>query len=1136
MTRSALRTALLLASALTAFPTLAEEAPTHSQATAAADPTLEQQFQDPPNSARPRVWWHWMNGNITKDGIAKDMAWMKRVGIGGMQNFDANLQTPQAVEKRLVYMEPDWKDAFRFAATEADRLGLELAIAASPGWSETGGPWVPPQDGMKKLVWSETLVTGGRRFTGKLAAPPTTTGPFQTARDTGGFEASMSGAKQPEPPQYYADARVLAFPVDKPAPAAIPLITGPDGKPLDPAAMTDGDLETFVSIPKSGKDPAITFAYPQPQTIRSASIYLPGAGNVILGANVCPRLEASDDGTTWRAVAEMPSGAAPATASFAPVTARWFRVVFGPAKGNGFTLGAMAPGVDLTPLGGGMNLSMPSVATIKIGDLRLSGEAKVDAFEAKAGYAIQPDYYALSKGVADEPGVDPARVLDITDRMKPDGTLDWVPPRGNWRVLRMGYSLTGKTNHPATREATGLEVDKFDGEAVKRYLDHYIDMYREAAGADMVGKRGVRAILTDSIEVGPANWTPRMVERFKAARGYDPTPWLPALTGVVIGSRARSDKFLYDYRRTLAELISSDHYGTVTKVAHANNLIVYGEALEDRRPSLGDDMSMRSHADIPMAAMWTHDRKAGPRVSYLADIKGAASVAHIYGQNLVAAESLTAFMSPWAYGPADLKRVIDLEFVQGVNRPVIHTSVHQPVDDKQPGFSLWIFGQYFNRHEAWAELARPWVDYISRNSLMLQQGRNVADVGYFYGEEAPLTGLYGFSKVADAPQTNAYDFVSADALATMLKNDGDELIAPGGARYKALYLGGSSRKMTLAALRKIAELAEGGATIVGLKPEASPSLAGDAAEWSSLVAKLWAGGDLTEVGKGRVIASSDIDATLARIGVAPDFDYSGAQNREDLPFIHRKLADGDSYFVVNRRDVPVSVEAKFRVTGKAPELWRAETGQSEPVSYEIRDGVTVLPLQLGADESVHVVFRKPASTPSLTVAPAAPVQLAEIAGPWTVSFQSGRGAPASATMVSLAPLNENADPAIKFFSGEATYARDFTAPRGWKRGQPLWLDLGEAREVAEVTVNGKVAGYAWHAPYRIDVGAFAKPGKNSLSIRVANLWVNRIIGDAQSPSTPGAAKVTWFTGPGYRKDAPLRKSGLIGPVRLLGGK
>ena len=642
--------------------------------------------------------------------------------------------------------------------------------------------------------------------------------------------------------------------------------------------------------------------------------------------------------------------------------------------------------------------------------------------------------------------------------------------------------------------------------------------------------RGVRAILNDSIESGTSNWTPQMVEQFKKLRGYDPTPWLPALTGTIIGSRAESDKFLYDYRRTLADLIASEHYGTIAKVAHENSLKVYGEALETGRPSLGDDMSMRRYTDVPMSAMWTHPRKTGPQPGHVADMKGAASVAHIYGQNLVAAESLTSSLSYWDHAPSSLKRVIDLEFINGVNRPVIHTSVHQPVDDKVPGLSLFIFGQYFNRHEAWADLAKPWVDYISRNSLMLQQGRNVADVGYFYGEEAPLTALYGTGPVTDAPKQYAYDFVNAEALTGALSNDGAELVAPGGARYRALYLGGSSQRMTLPTLRKLAALVEGGATVVGARPEGDPSLAANDAEYAALLARLWPGGAIAQVGKGRVIAGKDIEAALAQIGVAPDFRYSGGQADSAIPFVHRKLADGDSYFLVNQKDRTETIEARFRVTGKAPELWRAETGGSEPLSYRIENGETIVPLTLLADEAVHIVFRKPAKADALAIKKLVPRALAALDGPWNVSFQSGRGAPAKATLPSLAPLNENADPGIKYFSGIATYAKDFTTPKGWKRGQPLWLDLGEAREVAEVRVNGQLAGSAWHAPYRVDIGTLAKPGTNKLEVRVANLWVNRLIGDAQ----PGADKVTWTPMPTYRKDAPLRPSGLIGPVTLMG--
>jgi alpha-L-rhamnosidase len=1107
---------LLLASVALAGPSLADE--------------LADNFKNPPQSARPRVWWHWMNGNITKDGIAKDMAWMKRVGIGGLQNFDANLMTPQIVDKRLVYMTPEWKDAFAFAAQEADRQGLELTIAASPGWSETGGPWVPPEDGLKKLVWSETTVAGGKPFIGKLPVPPQTTGPFGTLGMSGGIEEMISGEKAKAPPQHYGEVKVLAFPVASATRLTPVAATDGQGKALSVAGLTDTELTAGVDIARGGdgKNPVIVLDYGKPVAARSLSMFAPGAAMMFAGALYSPRLEASDNGTDWRKITDFETAQVPVTFAFPAVTARYFRVEFFPKQGVGLQMGASAPGIAM---GGDIFESMGKAIMSKpltIGDLRLTGDARIDRYETKAGFAVTQDYYTLAGTADGANGVTPASVIDLTGKMKADGTLNWTPPKGNWRVLRFGYSLLGTTNHPAPPEATGLEVDKFDGPAVRRYLDHYIGMYKDASGG-LLGKRGVQAILTDSIEVGAANWTPKMIEQFTRLRGYDPTPWMPALAGVLVGSREDSDKFLYDYRRTLADLMASEHYGTVATVAHENGLKVYGEALEDHRPSLGDDMAMRTHADIPMAAMWTHSRKDGPKLSYIADIKGAASVAHIYGQNLVAAESMTASMNPWNYAPNSLKRVIDLEFVNGVNRPVVHTSVHVPVDTKVPGLSLFIFGQYFNRNESWAEMAKPWVDYMARNALMLQQGRNVADVGYFYGEEAPLTGLYGDKVVADAPTAHAYDFVNFDALASALKNDGNELVAPGGARYKALYLGGSSRKMTLAALKRIAALAEGGATVVGMAPEVSPSLAGDAAEYKAFVAKLWPGGPIATIGKGNVIASSDINATLDAMGVAPDFRYSGGSEGADIPFLHRKLADGDSYFLVNRNDRAEIIEARFRVTGKAPELWHAETGTSEPVSYRIENGETIVPLSLDSEESVHVVFRKAAIADALVIKTPAPSVLMTLDGPWTVTFQPGRSAPVSATLPRLAPLNENANPGIKYFSGIATYTKTFTTPKSWKAGQPLWIDLGQVGELAEVSVNGKPAGGAWHAPYRVDIGSIAKPGKNSLEVRVANLWVNRLIGDAQ----PGAKKITFTAMPTYRADAPLRPSGLIGPVRLL---
>ena len=457
-----------------------------------------------------------------------------------------------------------------------------------------------------------------------------------------------------------------------------------------------------------------------------------------------PSLEASDDGGQWRPIADVPISEVPSTVTFPAVTASRFRVLLNPASGGSIRdnlFVGLAPGVDalsmMSAFGEGAGGSLASAmqgGDFLLAELALGSEPQVEQFELKAGYSVTGDYYALrSSDTPRHQATQPGDVVNLSDRMTQDGKLDWTPPPGRWKVLRLGYSLTGKSNHPAPPEATGLEVDKFDGDAVRRYMETYLDKYRDATGDDLMGESGLQALLTDSIEVGPANWTPAIVEQFRRLRGYDPVPWLPILTGAVIGSGAQSDAFLYDYRLSLGQLIASEHYGTIAEVAQEYGLTYYSEAVETIRTTLGDDMAMRSHADIPMAAMWTYGER-GPTPGYILDIKGAASVANVYGQNLVAAESLTSVLQPWNAAPADLRPVIDLIFAYGVNRPVIHTSAHQPADDKFPGLALLIFGQYFNRHETWAEMAKPWVDYMTRSSFLLQQGRGYADVAYIYGE------------------------------------------------------------------------------------------------------------------------------------------------------------------------------------------------------------------------------------------------------------------------------------------------------------------------------------------------------------------------------------------------------------------
>lgn len=1086
-------TAVVFASVLGLAPCAGHELVPASAATDVPLDTLKATFLDPPDSARPRVWWHWIGGNITQDGIAKDLAWMKRVGIGGMQNFDVGLTSRQIVEHRLAFMTAEWKDAFHFAASEAARLGLELAISSSPGWSETGGPWVQARDAMKKVVWSETQLPGGRHFRGLLAAPPAVTGPYQA------FAATNQHYS------YYADALVLAYPDAAPAAAVFPHLESAIGEPLQTEFHPDGSQQVGFTVASAapGQPPTVVMRFDSPQTIRSATLFIRDAKTMFSQPSMLPRLEVRD-GSAWRSVAPIPLAQVPTTISFAPVTASEFRLV-----------------VEAVPSAGTAGTPPRQV---RIVDLQLSPLARVDKFEFKGGFDVAPDYYAMgSDSTPETVGVVPAKVIDITAQMNADGVLDWTPPPGHWRVLRLGYSLLGITNHPATPEATGLEVDKYDATVVRSYIDTYLERYREVVGPNLLGARGVQAIVTDSIEVGASNWTPRMLEQFQRLRGYDPRPWLPALTGVIVGSRVASDAFLYDFRRTLGDLIASEHYGQVARSAHEAGLKVYGESLEGGRPSLGDDMSMRSHADVPMAALWTFPREIGPAPGALADMRGAASVAHVYGQNLVAAESMTSSMKPWAFAPSDLRRIIDLEFASGVNRPVIHTSVHQPVD-QAPGLSLSVFGQYFNRLDTWAEMARPWIDYISRTSYLLQQGYNVADVAYFSGEERPLTALHG-----DEPMRYAYDFVNADMLQDMLSVERGELVAKGGARYRLLYLGGTSQWMTLPVLRRLAQFAEAGATIVGLPPLGSPSLKDDPAEFRRLVQRLWPGGPVTTVGGGRVIASRDVEAALATLGVGPDFSYQKLAPDSEVVFVHRRLADGEVYYLNNRRNRAERIEAHFRISGKAAEIWHADTGVVEPVSYRIGESETVVPLDLAAEDSFFVVFRKPAAVQSVSVAAPSETVAGELTGSWRVTFQAERGAPASIQLTALSPLNEHADPGVKYFSGVATYTTTFSLATGVKPGALLRLDLGQVDDVAEVRVNGKSVGVVWKAPYRVDIGNAVKRGSNTLEVAVADLWVNRLIGDAQ----PGAHKVAFTIFSTYPASAPLRPSGLIGPVRLI---
>ena len=1099
-------------------------------------------FVDPPNEARPRVWWHWMNGNISTEGIKLDLEWMHRVGVGGVTIFEGAINTPQVVPQRLIYMTPDWKQAFKTAVTTARSLNMEVAIASSPGWSETGGPWVPASQGMKKMVWSETLVEGGKPFTGKLAHPPQVDGTFQNFQ--------VPGRRAPDgtvttPPEFYTDVAVIAYKIpegDHMQAELIPSVTASSGTP-DVPALSDGDVNTVaLDLPASSPDHESWVLleyggrYEVPQPIQAVTLASVNDAISVFDHDspaISPYLEASDDGKNFRKVTDIPfSSLVQRTVSFDAVTARYFRLVY-PAQPAGVV-----------------------EHDHKITELVLWSGARVNEFEKRAGYANARDFYAITDPKVDPKFVVPQTdVIDLTGKMQPDGTLNWTPPPGLWRVLRIGSSLTGHENGPAPAEATGLEVDKLNRDYVTHYVDGYLKMYADTVGPEMMGANGISWLTTDSIEVGPQNWTDHILEEFQQRRGYDPRPWLPALTGVFIKSPADTDRFLWDFRRTIGQLLAENHYGAIAEDVHAHGMRYYGEALEMHRPSLGDDMEMRSKTDVPMGAMWTWAGNPGPDATYLADLRGAASVAHIYGQNIVGAESMTSRGPAWSFSPSSLKKVADLEFALGVNRFEIHESAHQPVVDAAPGLTLGPYGVWFNRNDTWAEDAQPWITYLARSSWMLQQGNYSADVAYFYGEEGPLTAVFGWKAITDAPDGYAFDFVNSDVVLHQLSFKDGRLVTPGGTSYRILYLGGRSQRMTLPVLRQLKSLLEQGAVVVGNRPTDSPSLADDPVEWKKVADSLWGSSDPPEwrrvadslrgtasqpngmrrIGKGRLYVGATPDEALTALNIPRDFDYPKPEPDANLMFVHRKLRDGDVYFVDNRSDRAENLDATFRVDGKAPELWDAASGETQPAAYSIANGRTTVPLHLDPYGTTFVVFRAPAAAASRTLPELKESGVAGVdealSKDWTVSFEPNRGAPETTQFDRLISWSDSADLGVKYYSGSATYAKTIEVPASaLTPGAHLWLDLGDVENIAEVGVNGKFQGIVWKAPFRIDVTKALVPGSNQIVVQVTNLWVNRMIGDQQ----PWALKKYAFADfTPYKADSPLLPSGLLGPVRLF---
>jgi len=771
----------------------------------------------------------------------------------------------------------------------------------------------------------------------------------------------------------------------------------------------------------------------------------------------------------------------------------------------------------------------------------------------------------------------------------PDVSLDL--PEGRWVVMRTVCTNFGQMLWVPSKNSNGLTMDHFSREATRTHFQTIIDRLEARCGP--LANTALERLYLASYEANAdVSWTPFMPEEFFKRNGYRIEPCLPALFGIIIKDKETTERFLYDFRKTVSDLFVENLYRTAREVCHKHGLKICSEAGGPGPPLHyvpTEDLKALGSVDVMRGEFWVErrsERLDEDGFNLLQVVKGIASAAHIYGHRIVEMEAFTSHIN-WQEGPSTFKPLADRAFCEGMNRVVYHTMSHNLPEAGLPGWSYGA-GTHMSTNLTWWDMSGQLHAYIARCSALLQQGQFMADAVFYYGHEIP-----NFTKMKHIRPTLGfgydYDDINTEVLLRADVRNG-RLALPGGMSYAVLVLPDEDR-MDLAVLKKIKYLLENGATIIGSRPKRVYGLARyreQEVELKMLADELWGQGDASEldkkIGAGRLVTGRPVREVLLDSGIGPDVEFFGG-SYDSLDYIHRRTDHEDIYFIRNAKKTAVGIEARLRVHDVQPQLWDAVSGEIQPCGIFIREEQGVrLPLYLEPHGSVFVVCANDSAGPHIVgvhcdgkrlfpdsemtepvdmratiqndtllfrtelpgryelklndkrreaiVIKASDEML--IDGPWNVSFPHGWGAPAFQTFDSLYSWTESNEPGVRHFSGTATYRKTFHLPEN--PGDRLILDLGQVMEIARVYLNGHELGISSFVPHFFDVTDIARPGENYLVVNVANTWLNRLIADDLLPEQERLTHTNLTRGPtGATKwgEATPKPSGLLGPVRII---